>query len=325
VIDERAPHATKVFDRFHSQRLASDAVDEVRRAEVFRAKEREDSESARALKRTRWALLKSPWNLTPPPNSHLTTFHGVFAPNARLRPFVTRQPEAAPTSSEPLVSPPKKKKRRLDWATLHQRTFGTDVLKCACGGRRRIHAVHATRAAAEARLVELGVSLPPARRRLKPATAQPSLRRLTQEPRRLPAPPRLGAPCVSRGLPRRPHAWRPPARTPSPPRPAPAGLLPIIPVSWVVRPLRLGRGLHLGKLERRAARRRFPLAAQVLVAGAAAVAADLTWDLLSIALTTVQDGLHLCPVSALIWLLHIGGFVWFWCDRACRRQVLSRS
>jgi hypothetical protein len=58
------------------------------------------------------------------------------------------------------------------------------------------------------------------------------------------------------------------------------------------------------------ARRRFPPAAQVLVAGAAAVAADLTWDLLSFALTTVQYGFHLGPVSALIWLVHIGGFVW---------------
>jgi hypothetical protein len=97
------------------------------------------------------------------------------APNARLRPLVTRQPEAVPTPSERLASPSKKQKRRLDWATLHQRTFRTDVLRCPCGGRRRIHAVHSTRAAAEARLVELGVALPPARRRLPRATAQPGL------------------------------------------------------------------------------------------------------------------------------------------------------
>jgi hypothetical protein len=51
-------------------------------------------------------------------------------------------PEAEPNSS-----PPKKRKRRLDWATLHQRTFATDVLRCPCGGRRRIQAVHATRTA----------------------------------------------------------------------------------------------------------------------------------------------------------------------------------
>ena len=121
------------------------------------------------------ALVKRLVALTPPPNAHLTTFHGVFAPNARLRPLVTRQPAAAPTRLQPLASPPKKTKRRLDWATLHQRTFGTDALRCPCGGRLRIHAVHTTRAAAEARLAQLGVPLPPARQRLPPATAQPGL------------------------------------------------------------------------------------------------------------------------------------------------------
>jgi hypothetical protein len=38
-------------------------VDEVRRAEVFCANERDDSVTAKAIKRTRWALLKSSWNL----------------------------------------------------------------------------------------------------------------------------------------------------------------------------------------------------------------------------------------------------------------------
>lgn len=71
VVDERAPQATKVFDRFHIQRLASDAIDQLRRAEVFRANEREDTEVARALKRTRWALLKSPWNLNAVENEKL--------------------------------------------------------------------------------------------------------------------------------------------------------------------------------------------------------------------------------------------------------------
>lgn len=59
-VDEVAPQAQKVFDRFHVQRLASDAVDEVRRAEV---REVAGTEGAQALKKTRWALLKSAWNL----------------------------------------------------------------------------------------------------------------------------------------------------------------------------------------------------------------------------------------------------------------------
>jgi transposase len=59
-VTANAPQAQKVFDRFHVQRLASEAVDEVRRAEVRQAV---DTEAARALKHTRWALLKNPWNL----------------------------------------------------------------------------------------------------------------------------------------------------------------------------------------------------------------------------------------------------------------------
>ena len=59
-VSAHAPQAQKVFDRFHVQRLASDAVDEVRRAEVRQAA---DTDAAKALKHTRWALLKNPWNL----------------------------------------------------------------------------------------------------------------------------------------------------------------------------------------------------------------------------------------------------------------------
>jgi len=60
-VKERAPQAKIAFDRFHVQRLASDAVDEVRRAQV---RELAGSPEARVLKNTRWALLKSPWDLT---------------------------------------------------------------------------------------------------------------------------------------------------------------------------------------------------------------------------------------------------------------------
>jgi len=59
-IEEEVPHATIVFDRFHVQRLAHDALDEVRRAEV---RESDDPDERRALKKTRWPLQKNPWNL----------------------------------------------------------------------------------------------------------------------------------------------------------------------------------------------------------------------------------------------------------------------
>lgn len=60
-VTEATPQAQIIFDRFHIQRLAHDAVDEVRRAEVRQAATQEDKS---ALKKTRWALQKNPWNLT---------------------------------------------------------------------------------------------------------------------------------------------------------------------------------------------------------------------------------------------------------------------
>ncbi len=60
-VRERAPNAEIVFDRFHVQRLVSDAVDEVRRAQV---REVAGTEAATSIKGSRYALLKNPWNLT---------------------------------------------------------------------------------------------------------------------------------------------------------------------------------------------------------------------------------------------------------------------
>lgn len=59
-IREHLPNAQVVFDRFHVQRLASDAVDAVRRAEVEAHK---GTQAASAVKRSRYALLKRPWNM----------------------------------------------------------------------------------------------------------------------------------------------------------------------------------------------------------------------------------------------------------------------
>jgi transposase len=56
-----APDAQIIFDRFHVQRMAQDAVDQVRREQVRLLAGTDD---AKTLKKTRWALLKNPWNLT---------------------------------------------------------------------------------------------------------------------------------------------------------------------------------------------------------------------------------------------------------------------
>lgn len=60
-VTEAAPNARIVFDRFHVQRLAHDALDKVRREQVRML---QDPEAQRALKGTRFALHKNPWNLT---------------------------------------------------------------------------------------------------------------------------------------------------------------------------------------------------------------------------------------------------------------------
>jgi len=60
-IKNSVPWATICYDRFHVQKLASEAVDEVRRAEVNHA---EDARAGREFKNSRFALLRNPWNLT---------------------------------------------------------------------------------------------------------------------------------------------------------------------------------------------------------------------------------------------------------------------
>jgi len=59
-VTEASPQAKLIFDRFHIQRLAHDALDQVRRDEV---REVTDIDDRRALKKTRWPLHKNPWNL----------------------------------------------------------------------------------------------------------------------------------------------------------------------------------------------------------------------------------------------------------------------
>jgi transposase len=76
-VTEATPKAQLIFDRFHVQRLAQDALDEVRRAEVRSA----DAEDQPALKNTRWALLKNPWNLSRPEREKLSALPAV---NRRL-------------------------------------------------------------------------------------------------------------------------------------------------------------------------------------------------------------------------------------------------
>jgi transposase len=72
-VESWLPEAEIVYDRFHVQRLASDAVDRVRRAVVRELSAEEDAVAARAVKNSRYALLKNPWNLNPAEQDKLST------------------------------------------------------------------------------------------------------------------------------------------------------------------------------------------------------------------------------------------------------------
>jgi transposase len=60
-IQQRAPHVHIVFDRFHVQSLASNAVDKVRREQW---RELRGTPEGNAVKKSRWPLLKNRWDLT---------------------------------------------------------------------------------------------------------------------------------------------------------------------------------------------------------------------------------------------------------------------
>jgi hypothetical protein len=117
-------------------------------------------------------LVKRLLALVPPRGKHLTTFHGLFAPNAGPRPRaptpkeVTESSSAAPGSGSPEAEPEKSartaegkrpKRPRLDWAELQKRTFDADVWQCSCGGKRRVLAVISSRRTAEEVLGNMGL------------------------------------------------------------------------------------------------------------------------------------------------------------------------
>jgi hypothetical protein len=87
----------------------------------------------------------------------------VLAPHSRWRaavvPAVSTDDVVGPVAPAPRV-PATVLARRLDWAALLQRVFAVDVMRCSCGGRRRVLAFlvesHVTRAI----LAHLGLPAP---------------------------------------------------------------------------------------------------------------------------------------------------------------------
>jgi len=76
-VRKHAKKAKIVFDRFHVQRLAHDALDKVRRDQV---RELRGTDEGKAIKKTRWALQKNPWNTTPAEGRRLSTVQATNMP-----------------------------------------------------------------------------------------------------------------------------------------------------------------------------------------------------------------------------------------------------
>lgn len=78
----------------------------------------------------------------PPPRMHLTRFHGVFAPNSKLRAAVTPAHRGKGATKQPPVDPAKPATPRhvaMNWARRLKRVFGIEIDRCArCAGQLRI-------------------------------------------------------------------------------------------------------------------------------------------------------------------------------------------
>jgi Putative transposase len=77
--------------------------------------------------------------LAPRPRLHLIRFHGVLAPNAKLRSKVAPVPPQATTEGdcEHAHGTPV----RVTWGRLSRRVFDIDIEQCACGGKFKLVAV----------------------------------------------------------------------------------------------------------------------------------------------------------------------------------------
>jgi hypothetical protein len=97
--------------------------------------------------------------LIPPPRIHLTRFHGVLAPNHRLRPLVVPAPPIASTTpnAEDDTSG-SRDPRRLSWSELLKRVFQFDITSCPdCGGALKFITAIMERSVAEKILTHLGL------------------------------------------------------------------------------------------------------------------------------------------------------------------------
>ena len=102
--------------------------------------------------------------LVPRPKLHLIRFHGVLAPNAKLRAQVVPQEPAPPAQATPpaecQANCAHHRPVRLSWARLLKRVFEIDMEHCPnCGGELRIIAAILEQPVIEKILTHLGLQV----------------------------------------------------------------------------------------------------------------------------------------------------------------------
>ena len=77
--------------------------------------------------------------LVPRPRLHLIRFHGVLAPNAKLRSKIVPAPAERAAAPSTDYASPQGETPRMSWARLLKRVFDIDVKHCPnCGGALKI-------------------------------------------------------------------------------------------------------------------------------------------------------------------------------------------
>jgi Putative transposase len=99
--------------------------------------------------------------LVPRPRLHLIRFHGVLAPNAKLRAAVVPVPVQTTTAGEGDCAHAHSAPRRMTWARLLKRVYDIDLERCACGGKLKIIAVIEAPEVIERILTHLGLCAQP--------------------------------------------------------------------------------------------------------------------------------------------------------------------
>ena len=99
--------------------------------------------------------------LVPGPRLHLIRFHGVLAPNAKLRSQVVPVPPARATAGEGDCQHAHSAPVRMTWARLLKRVFDIDIERSSCGGKLKLVAVIEEPAVIEKILTHLGLAAQP--------------------------------------------------------------------------------------------------------------------------------------------------------------------